>query len=38
VIGALDTCRQLGIDFVAYSPLGRGVPSDGTSISSISSI
>jgi aryl-alcohol dehydrogenase-like predicted oxidoreductase len=22
--GALETCRQLGISFVAYSPLGRG--------------
>lgn len=22
--GALDTCRELGIGFVAYSPLGRG--------------
>ncbi|MFT0139988.1 aldo/keto reductase [Alcanivoracaceae bacterium MT1] len=23
--GVLDTCRELGISFVAYSPLGRGV-------------
>jgi len=22
--GVLDTCRRLGIGFVAYSPLGRG--------------
>jgi aryl-alcohol dehydrogenase-like predicted oxidoreductase len=25
VDGVLDTCRELGIAFVAYSPLGRGV-------------
>ena len=23
--GVLDTCRELGIGFVAYSPLGRGM-------------
>lgn len=27
--GILETCRELGIGFVAYSPLGRGFPTAG---------
>src|ERR1700736_5400173 len=26
-IGVIDTCNELGITIVAYSPLGRGMPS-----------